>query len=106
MAPSVLPGDRVLVIKRSWLKPGEVVAVRDPRHPARVLVKRVSWVDSDGRTFEARGDASESSTDSRTFGPCHPVGRRSPRHRCGAVGLVGHAPERAGRFDPFGKARR
>ncbi len=51
------------------MKPGEVVAVRDPRHPARILVKRVASVDRKGRTLEVLGDASQTSTDSRTFGP-------------------------------------
>ena len=64
MAPALLPGDRLLVIKppqllrsrlfgkEPWLKSGEVVAVRDPRHPARILVKRVASVDRKGRTLE------------------------------------------------------
>jgi type IV secretory pathway protease TraF len=51
------------------MKPGEVVAVRDPRHPARILVKRVASVDRKGRTLEVLGDASQASSDSRTFGP-------------------------------------
>jgi signal peptidase I len=81
MAPALLPGDRLLVIKppqllrsrfigkEPWMKPGEVVAVRDPRHPARILVKRVASVDRKGRTLEVLGDASQASSDSRTFGP-------------------------------------
>ncbi|MHB1711537.1 MAG: nickel-type superoxide dismutase maturation protease, partial [Acidimicrobiales bacterium] len=69
MAPALLPGDRLLVVKWPRLKPGEVVVVRDPRHPARVLVKRVARVDQAGRTLEILGDAPGSSTDSRTFGP-------------------------------------
>jgi len=81
MAPALLPGDCLVVIKPAppglaaffsrapGLKPGEVVAVRDPRHPGRVLVKRVSSVDRDGATLEVLGDAGQASTDSRTFGP-------------------------------------
>ena len=49
--------------------PGEVVAVRDPHDPARVLVKRVGSVDRHKRTVEVLGDDASASTDSRTFGP-------------------------------------
>jgi signal peptidase I len=81
MAPAFLPGDCLVVVKPAsrWLavlfgrttgvKPGEVVAVRDPRHPGRVLVKRVSSVDGNAGTLEVLGDARQASTDSRTFGP-------------------------------------
>jgi len=81
MAPALLPGDSLVVVGRAhrslpffrvqepWLKSGEVVAVRDPRDPARVLVKRVASVDPDGASLEIIGDASHASTDSRTFGP-------------------------------------
>jgi nickel-type superoxide dismutase maturation protease len=81
MAPAFLPGDCLVVVKPAsrsraalfggepGVKPGEVVAVRDPRHPGRVLVKRVPSVGSDGATLEVLGDASHASTDSRTFGP-------------------------------------
>jgi hypothetical protein len=104
MAPALLPGDRLVVVGRAhrplrrlgprakapWLKPGEVVAVRDPRDPGRVLVKRVAWVDVDGATLEVLGDASQASTDSRTFGPVpmasvlgRAVYRYAPRGRTG-----------------------
>ncbi|HET6381226.1 MAG TPA: nickel-type superoxide dismutase maturation protease [candidate division Zixibacteria bacterium] len=70
MAPSLLPGDRLLV--ESWTyarrapRAGEVVLVTDPRSPSRELIKRVAAVD--GRHLDLRGDAPASSTDSRHFG--------------------------------------
>jgi len=74
MAPALLPGDRLVVLRRPpvgrrWPAPGAVVAVRDPRVPTRVLVKRVGSVDRGSGTVEVLGDSADGSTDSRTFGP-------------------------------------
>jgi nickel-type superoxide dismutase maturation protease len=74
MSPALLPGDRLLVMDlpgflSRWPEPGEVIAVRDPRDPSRVLIKRVSVVDRLTGTIEVVGDAREASTDSRQFGP-------------------------------------
>ncbi len=74
MAPALLPGDRLVVVGRpfgppAWPEPGEVVAVRDPREPSRVLVKRVARLDRATGTLEVLGDATDHSSDSRDFGP-------------------------------------
>jgi nickel-type superoxide dismutase maturation protease len=74
MAPALLPGDRLVVVRwprpmAPWPTPGEIVAVRDPRRPARVLVKRVGSVDRQRGTVEVLGDDPSASTDSRDFGP-------------------------------------
>ncbi len=72
MAPTLLEGDRLLVVSPPWRTvpaPGDVVAVPDPRAPGRLLVKRVAGVDRSRGTVEVRGDAPDESTDSRTFGP-------------------------------------
>jgi type IV secretory pathway protease TraF len=66
---------------------GDLVAVMDPRSPARMMIKRV--VGSEGSRVVVRGDNEAASTDSRHFGPVdagaihgrviyryHPEGRR------------------------------
>jgi nickel-type superoxide dismutase maturation protease len=74
MAPALMAGDRLVVLRapcvvQPWPPPGTVVAVRDPREPSRILVKRVARADRRTGTLEVRGDAPHASTDSRTFGP-------------------------------------
>ena len=69
MRPALEPGDRLLVVgwgagRRS--APGRMVTVPDPRHPDRVLVKRVAGRTGTGLVL--RGDNVASSTDSRAFG--------------------------------------
>jgi nickel-type superoxide dismutase maturation protease len=72
MAPTLLPGDWLLVESSTFRKrlplPGELVLAPDPRQPARELVKRVTAADHDAGTIELRGDATDASTDSRDFG--------------------------------------
>jgi nickel-type superoxide dismutase maturation protease len=72
MAPSLLPGDRLLVESRTYRlrapRPGEVVLAADPREPERELIKRVAAVDDDNASAELRGDDPAASTDSREFG--------------------------------------
>jgi signal peptidase I len=101
MAPALEPGDRLVVVGIPWLppprpRPGQVVAVGDPRDPRRLLIKRVRAVRHHDDTLEVVGDAPEASTDSRTFGPVPrssvvgravyryaPTGRRGPLPRAG-----------------------
>jgi nickel-type superoxide dismutase maturation protease len=72
MAPSLLPGDRLLVESRTYHlrspRPGEVVLATDPRMPERELIKRVAAIDDENGAAELRGDAPAASTDSREFG--------------------------------------
>ncbi len=62
MVPALLPGDRLVVLRVPWRspfrpKPGQVVALRDPRRPDRILIKRVRSVDLGLGTLEVEGDA-------------------------------------------------
>ena len=68
MRPALEPGDRLLVLRSPrWRpRPGDVVAVVDPRDRERVMVKRVAAVDETGVTV--LGDHTDASTDSRAFG--------------------------------------
>ena len=68
MEPALRAGDWI-VISPLWRPPrvGEIVLVRDPREPGRLMLKRVAAV-ADG-ACTVLGDRPEESTDSRTFGP-------------------------------------
>lgn len=77
MAPTLVAGDRLLVVRARRLAVGDVVAVRHPGEPGRILVKRVAAVHGD--QVVVRGDNPSASTDSRRFGPV-------PRHA--VVGTV------------------
>jgi nickel-type superoxide dismutase maturation protease len=98
MAPALLPGDRLVVVGLPWLpqpwpEPGTVIAVRDPRLPGRILVKRVAELNRGEGTLEVRGDDPDASTDSRVFGPVPRssiVGRAV--YRYGPAGRTGPAP--------------
>ncbi len=89
MRPTLLAGDRLLVVRRRRARPGALVVVADPRLRTRLLVKRVMTA-HDGRLTVA-GDNPASSTDSRVFGFVHevhgrPVYRYHPRRRAGRIG--------------------
>ena len=92
MAPALLPGDRLLVMRRRRPpRHGDVVLALDPRDAARELVKRVTSVDARG--VELRGDDPRHSSDSTAFGRLplsavrwHAVARYWPPERIGAIG--------------------
>ena len=72
MTPAVAPGERVLVNRAAyWFgrpRTGDLVVVRDPRQPQRLLIKRIDG--TVGRdAWSVLGDNAVASTDSRTFGP-------------------------------------
>ena len=88
MLPAFRPGDRVVAVRGLSVRPGDVVAVTDPRDAGRLLVKRVRGVAAG--TLEVHGDNERASTDSRTFGPVSPSAVR------GRVVYRYHPPDRAG----------
>lgn len=97
MRPTLEPGDRLLLRTTSSrhtpgeLRPGDLVALPDPRRPSRIVVKRVAWVGPSG--VRVLGDNPGASTDSRHFGSVAPeqvrgraVYRYHPPDRRGRVG--------------------
>jgi len=100
MQPTLAAGDRLLLLRWPVVRPGDLVAVRDPRD-GRLLVKRVTAVDRGRRHVTVEGDNREASTDSRVFGPVpnaaiagKAVYRYAPSARAGPVG------NKAERYDP------
>ena len=90
MVPTFAPGDRLLVGLSVRVRAGQVVAVRDPRQPGRLLVKRVRWVGPGW--VDVRGDNESASTDSRQLGPI-------PRSHVAGLVIYRYRPaERAGWF--------
>ena len=74
MLPGLAPGDRLLVMRNGRARRaevGDVVALADPRTPARTLVKRVAARGPDGITV--LGDNASASTDSRVLGLVPPT---------------------------------
>ncbi len=74
MLPTLAPGDRLLVVRAGRTRVGDLVAVTDPRQPARTMVKRVTALGPRGVTV--LGDNPAASTDSRTLGPLAPAAVR------------------------------
>jgi nickel-type superoxide dismutase maturation protease len=102
MAPTLLAGDRLLVARFRPVRVGDVVAVPDPRQPARLLVKRVAGRSAAG--WDVRGDHPEGSTDSRHFGAVADaavvgvaVYRYAPPARAGRLPAPARSPSRVGR---------
>ena len=68
MEPALRPGDWIVVSGLSRPpRVGEIVLLRDPREPERLMLKRVAAVGDGACTV--LGDRLEESTDSRMFGP-------------------------------------
>lgn len=65
MEPALAPGDRLLLRPAVLVRPGDIVALRDPRS-SRMVIKRVAW--RSGRMVFVKGDNAAASTDSRHFG--------------------------------------
>ena len=104
MAPTLLPGDRLLVAR---IRPrvGSVAVAHDPRDPRRELIKRVARIDASG--VHLRGDNPAFSTDARAFGALPPgtvawraLLRYWPRPR---IGRIPDAPVALSRVDEGGE---
>lgn len=90
MAPTLLPGDCLLVRRDAPVRPGDLVVAERPDRPGLLLVKRAAHPVGD--RWWLVGDNPAASDDSRFFGPVRPVARvlfrywpplryRAPRRR-------------------------
>ena len=91
MRPAFAPGDRLLVGPPGRVRPGHVVALRDPRD-GRLVIKRVHALTGEGA--DVRGDNEAASTDSRAYGPV-PAGSIVGRvwYRYGPLDRTGWRPD-------------
>lgn len=96
MRPTLVPGDRLLAVRPARPRAGDLVVLRDPRRPDRLLAKRV--VSTGPAGVVVAGDNPSASTDSRAFGAVPVVWGR-------VVYRYAPAP-RAGRLRPAGPPRR
>jgi nickel-type superoxide dismutase maturation protease len=77
MAPTLLPGDWVLVVTPERYERDDVVVVEHPQRPGYEVVKRIVGVPGDmvgdrvlgDDEYWVEGDFAQRSTDSRQFGP-------------------------------------
>lgn len=88
MRPTLLPGDRLLILRKGRARVGRLVVLADPRDPSRLMVKRVTAVGAEG--VSVLGDNPGASTDSRSLGPLarvrgRPVYRYHPEGRTGWI---------------------
>jgi nickel-type superoxide dismutase maturation protease len=90
MLTTLEPGDQLLIGPFGRLRPGMIVALRDPRGSDRLMVKRVAGVHH--AKVDVRGDNPSASTDSRHFGLVEPASivgrvlyRYGPRERAGRI---------------------
>lgn len=104
MAPTLLPGDRLLVARLA-ARPGDIVLASDPRHPDRELIKRIA--SAGPRGVELSGDNPAFSTDARAFGKVSPDSvrwrallRYGPLPR---IGRLAAAPPALERLDEGGE---
>jgi nickel-type superoxide dismutase maturation protease len=93
MAPTLLPGDWVLVVTPERYERDDVVVVEHPQRPGYEVVKRIVGVPGDTAgdrvlgddEYWVEGDFAQRSTDSRQFGPV-------PRHALKAKAVLIYWP--------------
>jgi nickel-type superoxide dismutase maturation protease len=71
MLPLLQPGEEVLIDPAAYAQrlpePGDIVVALHPQHPDLRIIKRILFVEPDGRCY-LQGDNSRASSDSRQFG--------------------------------------
>ncbi len=68
MQPTLQPGDRLIVLRWSRARAGDLVVLRDPAYPERLLVKRVAGRTADG-SYVVEADNANVGSDTRHLGP-------------------------------------